>query len=446
MDRRRIVEFYLGPDQPRRTLRGALVLDGVVAVSSALLLLLDLTDGEGPIWYAVAGLTLMIPCAFTHRRWPLLTLLISSAAGVPAGPAYAYSAGTRFRAWQPTIPALVGSVLLGTPSLLVDPTQWPGKKLDLGALLFALLIVFAVIVIPYLLGMNMGQRRELLGALRERTRQLEQERLLLIREARTRERGRIARDMHDSLGHHLSLLALHIGGLQVNPRLGEPERVVAERLHGMVHTSMEELRDIISVLRQDDEETAVNRRLTAEQLTAMVADARQAGQQTTLAVHGEPRELPMLGEQAVFRLVQEGLTNARKHAPGTVAALELRYEEDMLHAKISNGAPGSTPRLPSGGRGLAGLSERVRHAGGTMNAYRPAHGGFVLSAMLPYDRPAGEPVRAATTEVDEMLAKIGANTEWVEPRPRTALWLVGLLFVLTTVALIVIMILIGPVE
>lgn len=440
-----IARRYLGEDVDGRSLLRGLLVDGAVLLLAAVytVVLLILSRGETVLWWtSVAGLAATALCLFFRRSAPATVVVIATGLGSPAIPFFAYTSGSRMRVWSVGIGAVSLAVLAGSATSMLT-SFLASQSVGLSSLGLSMVVRLFLTAVPYLIGVFVGQRRTLVRSLRDRARQLERERLLLIRESRIRERGRIARDMHDSLGHHLTLLSLRIGALQVSPTLPEADRTTATGLHGMVHSAMEELRDIITVLRQDDEQQLQDQPLTAQRLDDMVAAARKAGQQVALEVRGEPRPLPKIADQAVYRVLQEGLTNTRKHAPGAPVEVVLDYAGTTLSARISNDAPHQPVRVPGGGQGLAGLSERIRHAGGTLDVRRRAGGGFVLEVRLPYHSGGGMAVQDVA-ELDDMLAKVGAE-EWIEPRPKGQ-WVIAALLgaALLTVLLFLVLFISAP--
>ncbi|WP_433605858.1 sensor histidine kinase [Dactylosporangium sp. CA-139114] len=223
-------------------------------------------------------------------------------------------------------------------------------------------------------------RHQLLISLRERARRAEAEQGRRVLEARLAERTLVAREMHDVLAHRLSLLAMYAGALEYRPdappqRLAEAAGVI--RLG--VHQALDELREVIAVLRHED--TGVVRSLP--DVPRLVEEAVAAGQSVHLRDEsGDPELAPVAGRTA-FRVVQEALTNARKHAAGQPVTVELRAEGGMLVVDVRNPVGEDLPDLSGSGVGLVGLTERVGLAGGTLEHAVTATGEFRLRAELP---------------------------------------------------------------
>lgn len=256
-----------------------------------------------------------------------------------------YLVGRRVSGALPlAVAAVVG--VAATAVLALEPWSWGEALVGL---------VFTVLL-PWFAG---RYRREHL-ALAERLRQD-------VRQARVRERTRIARDMHDSLGHELTLIALRAGALELSPDLAEPHRAAIGELRASTGEATERLREIIGLLRDDRDDT--------DDVEALVRRSVESGMDVRLV--GEPT-----GSPTVYRVVQESLTNAAKHAPGAPVEVRFRRTRADLVVSVVNEPP-SSPGSGSGGHGLVGLAERVRLAGGTLAAASRPDGGFAVVATMP---------------------------------------------------------------
>jgi signal transduction histidine kinase len=235
-------------------------------------------------------------------------------------------------------------------------------------------------------GLFVRVRRDLVDSLRERNARLEEEGRLRADQARAAERERIAREMHDVLAHRISLLSLHAGALEYRPD-APPEEIAATA--GVVREAaaeaLEELRDVIGVLREGTEGESRPPQPTLADLPALIEESRAAG----VRIEAE-LDLPEAGGsigRTAYRVVQEGLTNARKHAPGVLVRVKVTTSAEALRIEIRNPAPLSPPpatALPGAGSGLIGLGERVQLANGELRHEWDA-GGFALVATLPLD-------------------------------------------------------------
>ncbi|RJL35299.1 ATP-binding protein [Bailinhaonella thermotolerans] len=331
-----------------------------------------------------------------RRRLPLPALAVCAALSgldplspvdryTPAVAVMGFLAGRRVPGAARALGWMSGVVALAVLAGL--PFGRPERTLAYDALVLPL-----VTVVPWLMGRYLVQRRELLLAGWERADRLEREQRLVAERARLLERARIARDMHDGLGHELSLIALMAGNLQVSAELDERHRAVAAHLRAAASAATQSLQDIIGLLRAgEQEESAVSQ--TVEEV---VRRAAESGLDVRLTVAGEGAGVPHMVRRAAFRVVQESVTNAAKHAPGAPVRVRVTYGEDETEVRVTNGpAPGGEPYAPDpyaldaggagrgGGHGLAGLGERARLLGGSVR-YGPREGGFEVAARLPH--------------------------------------------------------------
>lgn len=261
------------------------------------------------------------------------------------------------------------------------------------------------VVLPWLLGRSRRQQVLLATAGWDRAARVEHEQQLLVERARLRERALIARDMHDSLGHELSLIALRAGALEVAPDIPEERRRAAGALRSAAGTATGRLAEIIGVLREDD--TAAPLTPAGEGVAAVVARARASGMDVRLVTTGPPPDVPALAG-ATHRVIQEGLTNAAKHAPGAAVTVRVDHSHDATTVSVTNARPEGAPRHavagPGGGHGIWGLSERVGLLGGTVTATPGEGGGHELVASVPHrasrlpSDPAGVPPSPSTVE------------------------------------------------
>jgi signal transduction histidine kinase len=239
-------------------------------------------------------------------------------------------------------------------------------------------------------GMYIRARRQLLASLREQVAHAEAAQKLLAEQARHAERTRIAQEMHDVLGHRISLMALHAGALEVRPDL-PPARVAeaAGLIRATARQALEELRAAIGVLRDGARggEAPLTPQPSLGDITRLVQESRRAGLDVALDMKVEiPEEAPgALGRDAC-RIVREALTNASKHAPGTKVAMSVAGRPGQgLRVTVRNplpDGPAREPSLPGTGTGLAGLAERVAVADGTLSYGPDPAGDFVLNAAL----------------------------------------------------------------
>ncbi|SDD70719.1 Signal transduction histidine kinase [Glycomyces harbinensis] len=264
---------------------------------------------------------------------------------------------------------------------------WRGQAgIDYGWWLFLVAIAFGA-----LLGWGRlaRDRRALIHSLRERARRAEAEQGRRVAEARMRERHRVAREMHDGLAHRLSLLATYAGALEYRPD-SPPEQLAgaAGVIRAGAHEALNELREVITVLREDAKDRDVLPQPVLDDIPRLIDESRDAGAAVELrdaATGGDA--VPDIVGRTAYRIVQEGLTNARKHAAGQpVQVLLERQSGARLVIDIRNPLPpdrSAAPAAPGGGFGLIGMAERARLAGGNLDHGTSPPGEFRVRAWLP---------------------------------------------------------------
>jgi signal transduction histidine kinase len=283
--------------------------------------------------------------------------------------------------------ALVAIVALALVSLAIFPLLYP----SVGSWVAQMLLGCLLIAVALGWGLFTRARREVIRSLRERAERLESEQRLRVEQAREAERRRIAREMHDVLAHRLSLLSVHAGALEFRPD-ADPEEIAeaAGVIRATAQTALEELRDVIGVLRDDaDESTVQPPQPTLAQLPALVKESREAGMHIRLEMDAPVDEVvPTAVGRTAYRVVQEGLTNARKHAPAAAVEVTISANEHSLVVEVVNKQPVAVAAsgVQGAGAGLVGLAERVSLLGGELE-HGPGHDGdFVLRATLPWSQ------------------------------------------------------------
>ncbi|MEO7588108.1 MAG: histidine kinase [Arachnia sp.] len=326
-----------------------------------------------------------------HRR-PLLTVGIIvgisalSSLAAPAAALAVVSLSARRRRGEIILICLAtlasGLVNVRVFSFPDDPPWWAAALLGI--------VVCAVVV---LVGLYIGGRRELLQVLQERAEQAERTRAGAVERARMAERTRIAREMHDTLAHRLSLVSLHAGALEYRTNLSpEDARATAGVVRENAHLAASDLREVLGVLRDLDGADTTTRPSpsTLEALRLLVQDSHRAGNPTTMTVDDSVAPaidtLPPASRAHLQRVVQEALTNTRKHAPGEPTKVHLGGAPGQrLFLRITNRLPPmpSSSHAVASGFGLTGLHERVRIAGGALRTRR-TDDSFTLEAWFPW--------------------------------------------------------------
>jgi signal transduction histidine kinase len=246
------------------------------------------------------------------------------------------------------------------------------------------LLIPATFTLAWLGGFAHRARTEQALQAEERASLAEREREVAARLAVAEERARIARELHDIVAHAVSVMVLQVGA--VRHRLPDGFGEDVDALRGVEETgrsALGEMRRLLGMLRRDDApELAPQPGLG--RLDALLHEVRVAGLPVQLHVDGEPLELPAAIDLSAYRIVQEGLTNALKHAHATQADVHIRYAADELRIQVSDDGNGAADATGDGlGHGLIGVRERVRLYGGEMSAAGANGGGFRLTTSLP---------------------------------------------------------------
>ncbi|MBT2874914.1 histidine kinase [Streptomyces cellulosae] len=249
-----------------------------------------------------------------------------------------------------------------------------------------LLVVLTVATVGW--GMFVRSKRQLMVSLRDRARRAETEARLRAEQAQRLAREAIAREMHDVLAHRLTLLSVHAGALEFRPDAPRDEIArAAGVIRESAHEALQDLREIIGVLRAGDSEDAGRPQPTLAALDTLVAESRQAGMKVTLDQRvTSAASVPASVGRTAYRIVQEALTNARKHAPGAEVRVAVAGGPgEDLTVRVRNPPPeGDVPPVPGAGQGLIGLRERATLAGGSLEHGRTREGGFEVRARLPW--------------------------------------------------------------
>ncbi|MER7899502.1 histidine kinase [Streptomyces sp. NPDC096046] len=329
-----------------------------------------------------------LACAavWLRRRWPLglavamtpLTFVSDTAGGAGLIALFTLAVHRPFRyvAW-------VGGVNVAAVPLY----YWLRPDADLPyvvSVLFAGLLTVASVG----WGMFVRAKRQLVVSLRDRARRAETEARLRAEQAQRLAREAIAREMHDVLAHRLTLLSVHAGALEFRPDAPPAQTArAAGVIRESAHDALQDLREIIGVLRAGEPDDTGRPQPTLAALDPLVAESREAGMKVSLDQRVEdPATVPSSVGRTAYRIAQEGLTNARKHAPGTEVTVTVTGAPGTgLTVRVHNPPPeGEVPAVPGSGQGLIGLTERATLAGGRLEHGPTPEGGFEVRAWLPY--------------------------------------------------------------
>lgn len=310
-----------------------------------------------------------------------VTAVLSAVSGSASGPATLalVSLATR-RRWREILPVAGLSLVSGLVLVFIDPASDTNDVVDVS-------LVVAVIGVTVGWGLYIGSRRELLATLRERARRAEEEQALRVDQAKAGERTRIAREMHDVLAHHISLVAMHSSALTYRTDLGVEEmRTTAGIIHAGATQALADLRSVLGLLREGPGDAVPEApQPSVRDIDALVASVRTAGTAVDLDASGLAADVPTTAGRTLYRVVQEALTNARRHAPGTRVRLRLSGSPDQgLVVDARNPRAFAAVPSSSSGLGLVGLAERVSLAGGRMSHAWSDEGEFVLEVWIPW--------------------------------------------------------------
>ncbi|SFK19650.1 Signal transduction histidine kinase [Cellulomonas sp. KH9] len=355
-----------------------------------------------PFWIAVDVLCLLacIPLYLRRYRSPLLItgllVTVGSFSVLTSGLVLlaVVSLATR-RRWSEILPVYalwLGAMLVGERafSAWVIADEQPGAATDE---LWTVIMTAAFAALVVVTGMFVGGRRALVTSLREQAAIARREADARDDSARASERNRIAREMHDVLAHRLSLVALHSGALEYRSGL-DPEQVrqTAAVVRENAHEALGELREVLGLLREPSAGDEQSRpQPTFAQVHELVAGARAAGSPVVFELDrvadDDLARLPASTSRHLYRVVQETLTNARKHAAGAPVHVRVHGAPgERVALEVTNPVPRTAPatRLPSSGWGLTGLAERLRLTGGELDAGARGDGTFAVRAWLPW--------------------------------------------------------------
>jgi signal transduction histidine kinase len=375
--------------------RAPSVLDWLLTVALGTLALLEAANGmyPGPIVAAaMVQVAATVPVAF-RRLAPLPAIAIAVAVSLPYVVVYGsanslaslltgllliYSVGRHTEGRGLAAGTAIGVLSIiaqGFGGTFASPSDWA----------FALVLMGSALALGVALRVQV-ERAIAFAVAADRARRMQE---ATAQAAVHEERARIARELHDVVAHNVGLIVLQAGGartvLATDP---ERARTALRQVEETGRQTLTEMRHLVGILREDeDQERQPLPRL--ERLPALVDEARASGLTVDLAVEGSPVELPAGLELAAYRLIQEALTNASKHAPRSHVRVHLGYEPDRLRIEVSDDGGSSSAATATGrdapdrGHGLIGMRERVQMYGGRMQTRAMPGGGFRVEATLP---------------------------------------------------------------
>ena len=342
------------------------------------------------LWIAVPAVAILVLPLFARRRFPF------------AAPAVYWILAAAISFGDGLLLAFIGSLgLVGLASAFLLGNLGDPLKAGLGLIIVVVGIVVVVYNIPgpqtvgdfvfiplrfvvaWIAGYALRERAEQAEAAEERAARAEAEREAAARVAVAEERARIARELHDIVAHAVSVMVLHVGA--VRHRLPDALAEDRDALRGVERagrTALAEMRRLLAAMRSDGDAAELLPQPGLDGLDSLLGEIGRAGLPVELHVDGKPFPLPRGVDLSAYRIVQEGLTNALKHAHASDADVTVRYRPDELEIEVRDNGGGSS-KSDGLGHGLVGVRERVKIYGGEMTASKAPEGGFVLSTRLP---------------------------------------------------------------
>ena len=370
------------------------LLIGALAVAAMLELVIGRNSSGAPgttLWFSVPAVAVIVLPLFARRRIPF---------GAPAAywllaTALTFVDGLLVPSMESLFPVgLASAFLLGN---LRDSRQaWTGLAIVVAGITTViynipghanaeLLIIPVDFAISWAAGFALRARAEQADAAEVRAAQAEREREAAARVAVAEERSRIARELHDIVAHAVSVMVLQVGAVRHKlPDALAEDRDALRGVERAGRTALAEMRRLLAAMRRDGDDVEFTPQPGLDGLDSLLKEVGRAGLPVELHVDGEPFPLPREVDLSAYRIVQEGLTNALKHARATDVDVTVRYRSDELEIEVRDNGRGSSTS-DGLGHGLVGVRERVKIYGGEMTAGTASEGGFVLSTRLPVD-------------------------------------------------------------
>ena len=367
------------------------VLIALLAISAMLELIIgrDSPSSARTLWFALPAIAVLVSPIFVRRRFPFAPVAYwLLAAGIsivdwrpipfavslfPVGLTVAFLLGNLRNALQASIGL---AVVVGGAVIVVY--EIPGHATA------ELVFIPLEFVIAWVAGFALRERAEQAEAAEIRATLAERERDAAARIAVAEERARIARELHDIVAHAVSVMVLQVGA--VRHRLPDALAEDRDALRGVERagrTALAEMRRLLAAMRPDGDDAEFLPQPGIDGLGSLLEEVGRAGLPVELHVDGEPFPLPRGIDLSAYRIVQEGLTNALKHARASNADVIVRYSSDELQLEVRDDGEGGSTN-DGLGHGLVGIRERVKIYGGEMTAATATEGGFILRTRLPF--------------------------------------------------------------
>jgi len=366
------------------------LLIAALALAAMLELIVGRESAQTTLWFGLPALAILVLPIFARRRFPF---------GGPVG-YFVLAAAISLIDWQlvPSLEAffVVGLAVAFLLGNLRNPWQaGAGLIVAVSSLVFIVYevpdhstseLVFVPLdfVVAWVAGFALRERSEQAEAAETRATIAERERDAAARVAVAEERARIARELHDTVAHAVSVMVLQVGA--VRHKLPDSEdRDALTGVERAGRTALTEMRRLLAAMRDDGDEAELGPQPGLDSLDSLREEIGRAGLPVELHVDGQPFPLPRGIDLSAYRIVQEGLTNALKHSRATKADVIVRYRPDEVQLEVRDNGVGSST-TDGLGHGLVGIRERVKIFGGEMTAGSANGGGFVLNTRLPLSR------------------------------------------------------------
>jgi signal transduction histidine kinase len=369
------------------------VLIALLAISAMLELIIgrDSPSSARTLWFALPAIAVLVSPIFVRRRFPFAPVVY-----------WVLAAGISIVDWRP-IPFAVSLFPIGLTVAFLLGNLRNALKAGIGLAVVvasAAIVVYEIpghstaelvfipleFVIAWVAGFALKERVEQAEAAEIRATMAERERDAAARIAVAEERARIARELHDIVAHAVSVMVLQVGAVRHKlPDALAEDRDALRGVEQAGRAALAEMRRLLAAMRHDGDGVELTPQPGLDGLDSLLEEVGRAGLPVRLHVDGEPFPLPRAIDLSAYRIVQEGLTNALKHARATKADVTLRYEPDGVQLEVRDDGIGSATS-DGLGHGLVGIRERVKIYGGEMSAGTANGSGFVLSTRLPLSR------------------------------------------------------------